>query len=75
MPPKVTGPPRKEACILIVDVGASMAAERDDGQPTGLDNAKRAIQMLIQQKLLFTKQDGQTTHSEQHDTSTRDTRR
>jgi hypothetical protein len=45
MPPKVQAPPRKEACIIIVDVGASMGAQADDGRPTGLDNAKKAIQL------------------------------
>lgn len=60
MPPKLTSPPRKEACIIIVDVGASMSGARDDGRISGLDLAKKSIQLMIQQKLLFPKQDGHT---------------
>jgi hypothetical protein len=55
MPPKVQAPPRKEACIIIVDVGASMSAVDDTGR-SGLNDALHAVKLMIQQKLLFTKQ-------------------
>jgi len=43
--------------VIIVDVGRSMGRQSEDGRATGLDNAKHAMQLMIQQKLLFTKQD------------------
>lgn len=88
MPPRVVGPPRKEACILILDVGASMARAEDDGRESKLIKAQKSVQLrqterqhtrdrlqqtvgaraltqpdslcafsVIQQKLLFTKQE------------------
>eukprot|EP00455_Lapot_gusevi_P048048 TRINITY_DN6592_c0_g2_i3.p1 TRINITY_DN6592_c0_g2~~TRINITY_DN6592_c0_g2_i3.p1 ORF type:complete len:729 (-),score=150.15 TRINITY_DN6592_c0_g2_i3:21-2207(-) len=39
----------KEACAIVLDVGRSMFGE--------IENAKKALRLMIQQKLLFTKQD------------------
>jgi hypothetical protein len=46
MPPRVVGPPRKEACIIIIDVGASMAVVHDEATgKSGLDNAMDAVKL------------------------------
>ena len=45
MPPRVVGPPRKEACIIIMDVGASMGKGSDDAKGSGLDKAQQAVKM------------------------------
>ena len=45
MPPRVVGPPRKEACILILDVGASMGRAEDDGRESKLLKAQKSVQL------------------------------
>ena len=46
----------KEAVVLIVDVNPAMGVPRADGS-SGLDLAKRAVSLMLQQKLIFPRQD------------------
>src|SRR4051812_9590278 len=43
--------------MVIIDVGRSMGKVVGGGGITGLDHAKKALRLMIQQKLLFTKRD------------------
>jgi hypothetical protein len=45
MPPRVVGPPRKEACVIIIDVGKSMGRGADEEKGSGLDHALHAVKL------------------------------
>lgn len=45
MPPRVVGPPRKEACVIIIDVGKNMARGADEEKGSGLDHALHAVKL------------------------------
>lgn len=47
----------KEAIVIILDVGESMSKLDTGTAETSLDKAKTAVRLMVQQKLLFTKQD------------------
>jgi hypothetical protein len=42
----------KEACLFVVDVSKTMGQEAEDGE-SFLSHALKSVDMLIQQKMLF----------------------